>query len=126
VGKDLWMTWCFHFSFESKKSTVLKMLERGEGLYRHQLGIFIFNELCGYCLHQWDLAISLLRATYSFGNSLGCLGDSRGIPKARTKLDIIEIQCWKLQLVTRDVKLGLYLPHYLEISQRWHSYMHII
>lgn len=42
-------------------------------LCRHQLDFSMSSELCGYCLQQWGLAVNLWRATYSFGNSLGCL-----------------------------------------------------
>lgn len=40
-------------------------------IFSYQLSIFIFNELCIWCLQQWGFAISFWRATC--GNSLDYL-----------------------------------------------------
>lgn len=41
-----------------------------------------------------------------------------------TQLDVAHWY-WKLRLVTTDAQLGLCLPHYLAISLRFSSYMHV-
>lgn len=46
-------------------------------LCRRHLDLFMFIELYGYCLQQWNIA-SICRATYYLGNSPGCLEMSMG------------------------------------------------
>ena len=38
----------------------------------------MFNEVCGCCLKQWGLEVSLWKATYRLGNSLIVGGGSEG------------------------------------------------
>lgn len=33
-------------------------------LYKHQLDVFMFNELCRCCLYQWGLTVNLWRSSY--------------------------------------------------------------
>lgn len=49
-----------------------------KSLCRHQLDLFMFNELWECCCQQWALAVTLQRATYCLGNSLSCFGISMG------------------------------------------------
>lgn len=71
------------------------------------------------------LAISLWRAAYSLGNSLGCLEVSMGPLWHTTQLEVTHSWYSELHLVTREVQLGRCLPHYFEILFRSISYMHI-
>ena len=93
--KALWLGQCLCFSFDSMQSTFLYQIYQHVGmkaLYRHQLKFYMFSELCRYCLQQWDIAVSLWRATYSLGNSLDCLRDSYGTPLANNSIRCNPIQ----------------------------------
>ena len=72
---------------------------RVKGLCRLQLGFSMLSELSGCCLQQWSLAVSLWRATYRLGNSLGCLRIPMGHFWPRAWVDVTQSQYWKLHLV---------------------------
>lgn len=84
-----------------------------KALCGHHLDFYVSSELFGCCLQQQNLVFNLRRATYSLGLSLGCLGIPMGP---------LWSQDWKFHLVTRDVQLGLGLPHYFAVSFRLPSY----
>lgn len=107
----------FYFWYHAEFLHAWKMLEhRVKALCRHQLDSYMFNKSCGCCFQQWDLAVSLCRATYSLDNNLGCMGILVESLMDNNQLDVTQSHFWKLLLVTRDGQLGLRLSHYLVIS----------
>ena len=82
-----------------------------KALFWHNFEFFfflMFNELCRYCLQQWNLTVSLWRVIYSLGSSLGGLGIPMGPLWPTTQLT--QIQYRKLCLVARNGQLGLCPP----------------
>lgn len=57
-----------------------------KALYRHQLHLSMFSELCRCYLQQYSLIISVWRATYSLGNSLVFWGDFLWVPLANNSI----------------------------------------
>jgi hypothetical protein len=92
------------------------------------------------CRHQmYFCSVSCVSAVCSNGALLsGCTEQTLVLATARVirwfpwdplkstiQLNVTQFWYWKLHLVTRDVQLGLYLPHYLVVSFRLLSYMYI-
>lgn len=119
-SKGLGLGWCLYFSFSSINKDARM---QGQRLCRHQLHHSMFSELYS-CFQQQGFSVSLWRAIYNLGSSLGCLKFNMGPLWPTTQVDITQYQYWKLHMVTRNGQLELFLP-FLSISFRLPLYMYI-